>query len=514
MPATEYYNSTGTPVTMSAGESAAIRAEFNIIQAGFGKLPDLSGNADKAIFVNASGNALVAYSSATARSKLGALALADFSVSSGSSLIGFIQSGSGAVATDQQTKTRWTKSVFDRMTAAEIADVQAFTYAIDVSAKINAAFAADKYVDIPEGGYRIGSQLTMQAQGLGRGHGRRSSIFKKYFNGDMFASLPHEAGFTDMYFDGNGASFTGRIFPVTGTDSRQYAHRCVIKDAESYCIEFTAIGAGSQSAFIDCEIARYDGLTAGKYSVKVVDTQQLAATPRSFIGVQSNGTYFIDFGGGNNFEVLGCFSGGYRFTPDSRAVHIVGGRIANIASLNLDGNNNTITGCGINPNLILVAGTSGWAVQGNSYNGTVTDNSGQTSNQIDIWSFSYTPTWTGSGSNPAIGNGTLRGEYSRNGDVIDLAIELIIGSTTTFGTGTWQFSVPVPPALASGAVQSSGSAYILDAGTTTYSGMAQLVNAASIITITLPGGLTSITPTTPMTWATGDILRIGMRYLI
>lgn len=55
----------------------------------------------------------------------------------------------------------------------------------------------------------------------------------------------------------------------------------------------------------------------------------------------------------------------------------------------------------------------------------------------------YTPTWTGSSVNPAIGNGTLAGHYFAVGKCVLIRIGLVIGSTTTLGTGTWALSLPV-----------------------------------------------------------------------
>ncbi len=53
----------------------------------------------------------------------------------------------------------------------------------------------------------------------------------------------------------------------------------------------------------------------------------------------------------------------------------------------------------------------------------------------------WTPTWTAS-VNPAIGNGTLIGQYTRVGNLIQISIQLVTGTTTTFGTGNWNFSIP------------------------------------------------------------------------
>lgn len=60
-----------------------------------------------------------------------------------------------------------------------------------------------------------------------------------------------------------------------------------------------------------------------------------------------------------------------------------------------------------------------------------------------VWA-TYTPVWDAvSGTNPAIGNGTLAGRYLKLGKLLFLQIDLTAGSTTTFGTSTnWRFSLP------------------------------------------------------------------------
>lgn len=60
MAGSEYYDHTTFPSQGAAGSSAAMRAELETIEAGFGKLPDLSGNGNKVVSVNPGGTALVA----------------------------------------------------------------------------------------------------------------------------------------------------------------------------------------------------------------------------------------------------------------------------------------------------------------------------------------------------------------------------------------------------------------------------------------------------------------------
>jgi len=61
----EYYDHTTYPAQGAAGASAALRAELDSIEAGFAKLPVLSGNSSKIVAVNSGGTALESISSLT-----------------------------------------------------------------------------------------------------------------------------------------------------------------------------------------------------------------------------------------------------------------------------------------------------------------------------------------------------------------------------------------------------------------------------------------------------------------
>ena len=54
----------------------------------------------------------------------------------------------------------------------------------------------------------------------------------------------------------------------------------------------------------------------------------------------------------------------------------------------------------------------------------------------------YTPTWSASVSNPAIGNGTLSGSYYVRGANVLMIVNIVAGSTTTFGSGFWVLGTP------------------------------------------------------------------------
>ncbi len=101
-----------------------------------------------------------------------------------SSAISYLPGGSGAVATTVQAKLRESVSVFDFLTSAEIAAVQAYTFSTDITAKvqaaINAAFAAKADLFCPAGGYLV-SGLTLP--GSITPTDTRAQVFRLYGRG-------------------------------------------------------------------------------------------------------------------------------------------------------------------------------------------------------------------------------------------------------------------------------------------------------------------------------------------
>lgn len=68
----------------------------------------------------------------------------------------------------------------------------------------------------------------------------------------------------------------------------------------------------------------------------------------------------------------------------------------------------------------------------------------------------YTPSWTASTTNPTLGNGTILGRYQKIGRQVTVHINLTTGSTSTYGSGNYNFSLPFTSANA-------GASYIMQA---------------------------------------------------
>lgn len=134
---------------------------------------------------------------------------------------------------------------------------------------------------------------------------------------------------------------------------------------------------------------------------------------------------------------------------------------------------------------------------------------------------SYTPTWASSGTAPAIGNGTKTGRYRRapGSDLILVEIRQTWGSTTTNGTGFYNWTLPVTASAA--AVTTIGTGQVTNSGDISQPLVSVLASTTLIIatagpwpntatTINSRGG--QVSATAPFTLANGDSLQMMCAY--
>jgi len=124
----------------------------------------------------------------------------------------------------------------------------------------------------------------------------------------------------------------------------------------------------------------------------------------------------------------------------------------------------------------------------------------------------WVPTWTATGTAPSLGNGTLTGRYTMVGKTVFAQLRLTMGSTTTYGTGSWLFSLPVArydtgasswPVL--------GVAALFNAGVGDYGAVARHGTTTSnvVLDTTALGNVYSVVP---FTWGVGDVVSINYCY--
>jgi hypothetical protein len=118
----------------------------------------------------------------------------------------------------------------------------------------------------------------------------------------------------------------------------------------------------------------------------------------------------------------------------------------------------------------------------------------------------YTPSWTAASVNPSIGNGSLEGWYKIVGKTCFVRGNIVIGSTTTFGSGEWYVSMPFTASHADAILM---TANLLDNGTAWYN--AVLNGARAGFNYKAPiqyqggaGTALDVNATQPYTWANSD----------
>jgi len=142
-------------------------------------------------------------------------------------------------------------------------------------------------------------------------------------------------------------------------------------------------------------------------------------------------------------------------------------------------------------------GTSSWASNAVTSSATTAFDGSWTS---------YTPSWTAASSNPSIGNGSLQGWYKVVGKTCFVRGNIVMGSTTTFGSGEWYVSMPFTASHADAILM---TANLLDNGTAWYNatvnGARAGFNYKSAIQYQVVGGTANdINATSPFTWTNSD----------
>lgn len=192
-------------------------------------------------------------------------------------------------------------------------------------------------------------------------------------------------------------------------------------------MEVTGCNLGSGSQAVPC------------ISLDGVDS---AARPRHFNNNSGSGSPVYDFSGMNDTFVSGGYTLGFFSNASTSKPMITNLRVGsnpNLVNHPIYGENVVIDNCVFSGAVTLYCTDSRIDAICSDYN-FIDLGSG---NSVEIRGRNYTPVWTATVTNPSIGNGTLSGRYSRSGGVVTVSGQIVIGSTTTTGSGIWRISLPI-----------------------------------------------------------------------
>jgi hypothetical protein len=502
----------------------------------------------------------------------------------------------GAVSIDVEAKLSEAVSVFDFMTAAEIADVQAGTLTLNVAPKINLAFAASNAVLFPAGTYWCGEiangntyfDLTNKGPGvaiLTQGFvelvGRTTTVSECQFfrllpgpNGAQshfycdpirFRDLGYVSatlqGCTGFLIENNNSNWGNLRFigiygrdivsaiNVTNRDNTDIANNRI----RGIFIDEIFVDNGNRGIVLG---GQGDGVYVKKivtsqvqrslfaYNVMDVEASVFARNQKSTSGVINLG-WFTQVTNGPPLQGIKVryFTRSCSTLVNHVLINVIGPNLGAIRGIDLTldiaddiGGNKAVdfiayTGSGGSPDPaalanvmtdVLIRGRVGSQTNIIDSQANFTSPQSMTllstnipvaANVYNNFAFTtvrtYVPTWTGSISNPVLGNGTLTGEYFIANGMCQVTVTMTAGSTTTFGSGFWFFTLPIT--CRSIATQ-YGSARALDAGTLYYVGATDA--AGTVLSATFDQTNTQVQSNVPFTWASGDSLSMTVSYPI
>ncbi|HCA6582082.1 TPA: hypothetical protein MXV30_000900 [Pseudomonas aeruginosa] len=377
-----------------------------------------------------------------------------------------------------------------------------------IKAAITAAGAGGDVI-FPEGTYLITDKLTSltSQRWLGRG-GQRATTLKKGANIDM-VEVGALSTILDINLEGVGATYSGKGFRVTSGFS-QTLTRC------------RAVNMGGEPLYFDANAGGGTNVTV--FEGYPVDTDTYAGCaiagdtaphPRFFRGMWLSGANFaLGPGAGNGGSMSEFYIRDLRYDATSTLFHISNGRCATLgATTTLKGFDHSIDGVAF-AGPVALDSAQGINIGPSCSVPTFTENPANCQyNSVYVQRRTYTPTWTQTSATPSVGNGTLTGNYIRHGYQCMVEIELIAGSTTAFGDGTtaYRFSLPFPGHLSFNQRGFPVRIFDTSAGAD-FTGWASIGAGQDYITISV--GPQQARATSPMTWASGDMLQCSFSYMV
>lgn len=387
----------------------------------------------------------------------------------------------------------------------------------EIQAAIDAVYAAGGgTVVVPGGVYKITSLVTVKSNI--RFVLDKNATIKRYFNGNML-NLKEQTELFGGVIDGNGGTYSGSLIVIdSGENSstianqgHQFIFDTSFRDYESYAVEYTTANKGWLSKIQKC---RFDPVSSNTTAIAVKwPNEGLSGGNRAIIDCYS-GSPIVDLNGCDNGFIMGNTVGvqagdtrsSLVFSGSPKKVVITSNRLAHGTNLlTFKGSDHVISSNEIASSVAFDSSCTNVIYdvtnRDQGFSGTIPF----ATNYIDSkgQEISFTPTWSTSATQPSFGNADVRARYVVDGRTCKVRVYISFGSTSTFGTAVWRFSIPIASLTTS---YFTGSAYLGDrAGIF----LVKPTDGYGILILPAGGGASS---TTPITWTSGSILSFEYEY--
>ena len=488
----------------------------------------------------------------------------------GDALVGFRQSNAGgvlagAVARTVHQKFQESISVLDFGAVGDgvTDDTAAIQAAIDAASN-----TVTKKVRVPYGAagiYKLTNAVFFNTGGVTMEWDNNSIVFKKFYS-PLGATAP---GFGNLIvvnaayitlvnpgLDGNGANYGGSGIAYNRADI-YFTFGCSIinpniRNTRDSCVVFfgprgapdIVIDGGSMTTWQDPSFA--GASSSGFPAIRVIGAIDANPSPRVFTNITASAAILLDATGMNGFKMSNCFTGTilYQGNPD-----VTGGtdpfRTGESAVVNtyirdgivVAGFENSVENSlshGQTPLTWTAYGgtpatysTYGWEISSNSLLIKLGSNNVVTSGIIDrspqglatgllssLFNVQngFATVWEGSVADPSIGNGNIYCAYDNVAQFINFRLTLTTGSTTTFGTGDWSFTLPRWTCLPTPPV-GVWSGYLFGIGRVSGYVVVSSTGGTHKISLLLADGATVVGSAAPAVIPAGSTFSINLYYL-
>jgi len=469
-------------------------------------------------------------------------------ISPNASGIEYLPAGTGAVPTTVQSKLRETVSVKDFGAVGD--GVNDDTLAIQKAINSGA-----KKIVIPygvAGTYKITDAIQINSGGITVEFEARGIVLKKFYGSATVGlgnALVINAAWVTLInpgIDGNGATYGGggiliNDAPTYFTYDIRIENPYIFNTKDS-CIILKGVQAGAGLTVTGGTLTTYNasGVSSNGYpAIRKIGAADTDASPRTITDVNTSSSPLIDLTGMVTTFVKGgqCATILFGGNPDvtgatftSAKGSIVGVRIRD--GLAIRGEDHAFSANithGFAPQYtsygVLGSPLSvGWSFETDARNCAADQSNIVINKYRDVAGFlgdacnkwfgsnqGYVPQWVGSVTNPSIGNGSITGTYNMRGNVVEVQIFISMGSTTTYGSGSYTFSLPFQ--ISAG--RRLGQVRVFNQGVNGAEWGMCIENTRGLpsrIEVAAANGV-SFSPTVPHTFKANDTIEINYTYL-
>lgn len=151
------------------------------------------------------------------------------------------------------------------------------------------------------------------------------------------------------------------------------------------------------------------------------------------------------------------------------------------------------------------------AINGGLDNNNIAASAGIVASKLAAPFGSYVPVWASTGTAVSPGNATIAGTYLQIGKLTVGQITLTMGSSTTYGTGTYTFTLPAA-AVGVGSMP-VGQAILFDnSASQIFSATPQLLSSTTVTLVSPSAPGVNAGPTAPFTFAVNDEALVNFCY--